>query len=122
MEKNTGGGNSHGLSEFTTRKIVKDKCFPSTFNLFIHKEQKGKENIMSGVLSYTCLVQSRNKIRRTLGSREILKYDCLKRRGAKGTRVPLKKHAAVKELICIKDVLVLTFTEQITKTVLHRKE
>lgn len=64
MEKNTGGGNSHGLSEFIAWRIVKDECFPSTFYLFIHKEQKEKKNILSGALSDTWVVHENKMIER----------------------------------------------------------
>ena len=54
MEGNTGGRNSHGLTEFIAWRIVKDKCFPSTFYLFNDKEQIEKEYTPpSGALSDT---------------------------------------------------------------------
>ena len=38
-EKKTGGGNSHGFSEFIAWRIVMDECFLSKLHLFTHNEQ-----------------------------------------------------------------------------------
>lgn len=79
MGKNTGGGNSHGLSEFIAWRFVKDKCFPSTFYLFIHKEQIEKENTMSGALSDTWLLRE-NKNECYSWLKRDPKSDCFRRR------------------------------------------
>lgn len=59
MEKKTGGGNSHELSEFIAWRIVMNECFLFTLYLFIHKEQKGGKNILYGALSNTWVSMNR---------------------------------------------------------------